>query len=195
MDARRARTERQTRETTVAVEVDLDGSGDAEVATGVAFFDHMLEQLARHGHLDLRVSADGDLEVDAHHTVEDVGIALGEALAEAWGDRAGVERYGDAAVPIDESLARAAIDLSGRPYLVYEVESPVELIGTYETSLTEHFLEAVTANAKVTLHVDLVRGANTHHVHEAVFKAVAVALRRAVAVTGTAVPSTKGSLA
>jgi imidazoleglycerol-phosphate dehydratase len=192
---RRARVDRETRESSVSIELDLDGTGETQVETGVPFFDHMVDQLGRHGRLDLRVRTEGDLEVDAHHTVEDTGIALGQALAEAWGDRAGVERYGDATVPIDECLARAAIDLSGRPYLVYEVETPVELIGTYETTLTEHFFEALTANAKVTLHIDLLRTGNSHHAHEAVFKSVAVALRRAIAVTGSGVPSTKGVLA
>lgn len=191
---RRARTERATRETRITVEVDLDGTGRADVATGVPFFDHMLEQLGRHGRLDLTVAADGDLEVDAHHTVEDVGIALGQALAEAWGEREGVERFGDATVPIDECLTRAAVDLSGRPYLAYDVDTPVDLVGTYETTLTKHFLEAVVANARITLHVELLASGNSHHVHESVFKAVAVALRRAVAVTGAGVPSTKGVL-
>ncbi len=192
---RTGQAERATRETSVDVRVDLDGTGSSDIATGVPFFDHMLEQLARHGHLDLTVKAHGDLEVDAHHTVEDVGIALGGALADAWGDRRGVERFGDATVPIDECLARVAVDLSGRPYLMYDVETPVELIGTYETTLTRHFLESLVANARVTLHVDLLRSGNSHHAHEAVFKAFAVALRRAVAVTGEGVPSTKGSLA
>lgn len=192
---RRARIERATGETTVMVEVDLDGDGDTDVASGVPFFDHMLEQLGRHGRLDLTVRAEGDIAVDAHHTVEDVGITLGQALAHAWGDRAGVARFGDATVPIDETLARAAIDLSGRPYLVCEMDTPVELIGTYETSLTPHFLEALVANARITLHVEVLRTRNSHHAHEAVFKAVAVALRRAVAGGGRGVPSTKGVLA
>ncbi len=189
------RVARKTRETRVSVAVDLDGAGHTDVATGVPFFDHMLDQLGRHARLDLSVKAEGDLEVDAHHTVEDVGLTLGQALAEAWGDRAGVERFGDATVPIDESLTRAAIDLSGRPYLVYRVATPVELIGTYETSLTRHFLEALVSTAGVTLHVHLLESGNSHHVHESVFKAVAVALRRAVAVTGSQIPSTKGVLA
>ena len=192
--ARQGRVERTTKETTIVVEIDLDGSGSSQVETGIPFFDHMLDQLGRHGRLDLTVRADGDLEIDAHHTVEDVGIALGSALAEAWGDRAGVERFGDATVPIDEAITRVAIDLSGRPYLVYDVETPVELIGTFETSLVKHFFEAVVANARITLHVDNLAGENSHHIHESVFKAVAVALRRAVAVTGGGVPSTKGVL-
>jgi imidazoleglycerol-phosphate dehydratase len=186
---------RDTKETRIEVRVDLDGTGISTVATGVPFFDHMLDQLGRHGRLDLTVTADGDLEIDAHHTVEDVGIALGQALAEAWGDRAGVERFGDAAVPIDEALTRVAIDLSGRPYLVWDCEVPIEVIGTtFETSLVKHFFEAVVANARITLHVHNLSGDNTHHTFESVFKAVAVALRRAVRVTGDAVPSTKGVL-
>lgn len=178
----------------MVVEVDLDGSGTADVATGVPFFDHMLDQLGRHGRLDLVVRTDGDLEVDAHHTVEDTGIALGQALAGAWGDKAGIERFGDATVPIDEALARVAVDISGRPYLVYDADTPVELIGTYETSLTRHFFEALVANARMSLHVTCLAGDNSHHIQEAVFKGVAVALRRAVAVTGVGVPSTKGML-
>jgi imidazoleglycerol-phosphate dehydratase len=186
---------RDTKETRIEVRVDLDGTGTSAVATGVPFFDHMLDQLGRHGRLDLTVRADGDLEIDAHHTVEDVGIALGQALAEAWGDRTGVERFGDATVPIDEALTRVAVDLSGRPYLVWDCEVPIEVIGTtFETSLVKHFFEAVVANARVTLHVHNLSGDNTHHTFESVFKAVAVALRRAVKVTGDAVPSTKGVL-
>ncbi|MBW3659368.1 MAG: imidazoleglycerol-phosphate dehydratase HisB [Actinobacteria bacterium] len=192
--SRRGRVERKTKETTIVVEVELDGTGTSDVSTGVPFFDHMLDQLGRHGRLDLRVQADGDVEIDAHHTVEDVGIALGQALAEAWGDRAGVERFGDARVPIDEALTEVAIDLSGRPYLVYEVDTPVELVGTFETTLVKHFFESVVANARITLHVTNVSGDNSHHIFESVFKGVAVALRRAVAVTGAGVPSTKGVL-
>lgn len=185
---------RETGETKVAVTLDLDGPPSTDVSTGVPFFDHMLAQLGRHGRVALTVKADGDLDVDAHHTVEDTGIALGQALAEALGDKAGVERFGDAAVPIDEALARVAVDLSGRPYLVYEADTPVALIGTYETTLTKHFFEALVANARITLHVRKLAGENSHHIQEAVFKAVAVALRRAVAVTGTGLPSTKGLL-
>jgi imidazoleglycerol-phosphate dehydratase len=186
---------RDTKETAIRVEVDLDGSGKVDVSTGIPFFDHMLDQLGRHGRLDLTVQADGDLQIDEHHTVEDVGIALGQALAEAWGDRAGVERFGDAQVPIDEALTRVAIDLSGRPYLVWDVDVPIQLIGTFETSLVKHFWESVVANSRITLHVHNVSGDNTHHVFESVFKACAVALRRAVVrVEGGGVPSTKGVL-
>ena len=191
---RTATVVRQTKETKVEVAVDLDGSGRCDIATGVPFFDHMLDQLGRHGRLDLTVRTDGDLEVDAHHTVEDTGIALGQALAQALGDAAGVERFGDATVPIDEALVRAAVDLSGRPYLVYDADTPVGLIGTYETTLTPHFFEAVVANARITLHVAKLAGAGSHHIQEAVFKAVAVALRRALTRTGTGIPSTKGTL-
>jgi imidazoleglycerol-phosphate dehydratase len=186
---------RETAESRVGVRVDLDGPPRTEIKTGVPFFDHMLDQLGRHGRLDLTVQAEGDLEVDAHHTVEDTGITLGQALAAALGDKAGVERFGDATVPIDEALVRVAVDLSGRPYLVYDAVTPVALVGTYETSLTRHFFEALVANARITLHVRKLAGDNSHHIQEAVFKAVAVALRRAVAVTGDrTVPSTKGTL-
>ena len=185
---------RETKETKVEVRLNLDGTGVNDIATGVPFFDHMLDQLGRHGRFDLTVQTTGDLEVDAHHTVEDTGIALGSALAEALGDKAGIERFGDATVPIDEALVRCAVDLSGRPYLVYDADTPVELVGTYETTLTKHFFEALVANARLTLHVQKLSGEGSHHIQEAVFKAVAVALRRAVAVTGSGVPSTKGTL-
>jgi imidazoleglycerol-phosphate dehydratase len=191
---RAAEINRRTKETHVEVHLDLDGGGRCDIETGVPFFDHMLDQLGRHGRLGLTVRTTGDLEVDAHHTVEDTGIALGQALAEALGDKAGVERFGDATVPIDEALVRVALDLSGRPYLVYDADTPVELVGTYETTLTKHFFEALVANARITLHVQKLAGEGSHHIQEAVFKAVAVALRRAVAVTGSGVPSTKGVL-
>ena len=191
---RRAEIVRETKETKVEIVVDLDGGGITQIATGVPFFDHMLDQLGRHGRLDLTVRTAGDLEIDAHHTVEDTGIALGQALAQALGDKAGVERFGDATVPIDEALVRCAVDLSGRPYLVYLADTPVELVGTYETTLTKHFFEALVANARITLHIEKLSGEGSHHISEAVFKSVAVALRRAVAVTGAGVPSTKGTL-
>ena len=191
---RSAEIVRETKETEVEVRLDLDGSGTTDIATGVPFFDHMLDQLGRHARFDLVVRTDGDTEIDAHHTVEDTGIALGQALKQALGDKAGVERFGDATVPIDEALVRVAVDLSGRPYLVYSADTPVELIGTYETTLTKHFFEALVANAGITLHVQKLAGEGSHHIQEAVFKAVAVALRRAVAVTGVGIPSTKGTL-
>lgn len=195
MSTRTGRVSRDTKETRISVEVDLDGSGTSDVATGIPFFDHMLDQLGRHGRLDLTVKAEGDLHIDAHHTVEDTGIALGQALVEAWGDRAGVERFGDATVPIDEALTRVAVDLAGRPYLVWRVDPPLKVIGeSFETHLVKHFFEALVANARMTLHVDNLSGENTHHIFESVFKAFAVALRRAVAVTGQGVPSTKGVL-
>jgi imidazoleglycerol-phosphate dehydratase len=195
VSTRVGRVSRETKETRLDVVVDLDGTGIVDIGTGVPFFDHMLDQLGRHGRLDLTVKAQGDTDIDAHHTVEDAGIALGQALAEAWGDRTGVERFGDATVPIDESLTRVAIDLSGRPYLVWDCDVPIKLIGTnFETSLVRHFFEAVVANARITLHVHNLSGDNTHHIFESVFKSVAVALRRAVEVTGTGTPSTKGVL-
>ncbi|MGH3665587.1 MAG: imidazoleglycerol-phosphate dehydratase HisB [Egibacteraceae bacterium] len=192
--SRTADVARKTKETSVEVRLDLDGGGTCHISTGVPFFDHMLDQLGRHARLGLTVRTDGDTDIDAHHTVEDTGIALGQALAEALGDKAGVERFGDATVPIDEALVRVAVDLSGRPYLVYDADTPVELVGTYETTLTEHFFEALVANARITLHVQKLAGDGSHHIQEAVFKAVAVALRRAVVVTGDQVPSTKGTL-
>jgi imidazoleglycerol-phosphate dehydratase len=196
MSDRTARVERITKETSVLVELDLDGSGRAEVSTGVPFFDHMLAQLAKHGLLDLSVQATGDIEIDAHHTVEDTALALGQALREALGSKAGICRFGDAAVPLDETLARAAIDLSGRPYLVHaEPAGMAPLIGSYDTTLTRHFFESVTATAGICLHLEAT-GRNPHHIVEAQFKAVARALRAAVAADPRAsgVPSTKGVL-
>ncbi len=194
--SRTARLERVTKETSVLVELDLDGTGAAKVSTGVPFFDHMLAQLAKHGLLDLTVQATGDIEVDAHHTVEDTAILLGQALREALGDKAGISRFGDAAVPLDETLARAAVDLSGRPYLVHsEPAGMAPLIGSYDTTLTRHVFESVTANAGICLHLS-VTGRNPHHIVEAQFKAVARALRAALAPDPRApgVPSTKGVL-
>jgi imidazoleglycerol-phosphate dehydratase len=194
--SRVSRVERVTKETRVVVELDLDGTGTATIGTGVPFFDHMLAQLAKHGLLDLSVAADGDTEIDAHHTVEDTALALGQALREALGDKAGISRFGDAVVPLDESLARAALDLSGRPYLVHdEPERMAPLIGTYDTTLTRHFFESLTATAGICLHLS-VTGRNPHHICEAQFKAVARALRAAVAPDPRApgVPSTKGVL-
>lgn len=195
-EVRRASVERKTKETQIEVEVDLDG-GEVEPSTGVPFFDHMLEQLGRHSNISLRVRSSGDLEVDAHHTVEDTGIALGEALAKALGDKAGIRRYGDATVPMEESLARAALDLSGRPLLEYEVDLPREAVGQYDVELTEEFLQALCRAAGVTLHVSLLRCRNAHHGVEAIFKAVARALGDAVTIdprAGRGVPSTKGVL-
>jgi imidazoleglycerol-phosphate dehydratase len=193
---RTARVERVTKETSVLVELDLDGTGSTDVSTGVPFFDHMLAQLGKHGLLDLFVEATGDIEIDAHHTVEDTALALGQALREALGDKAGICRFGDAAIPLDETLARAAIDLSGRPYLVHSEPAPMApLIGSYDTTLTRHFFESVTATAGICLHLE-VTGRNPHHVVEAQFKAVARALRAAVAPDprSPGIPSTKGTL-
>lgn len=178
------------------VELNIDGGGVSTIDTGVPFFDHMLAQLAKHGGFDLIVTTKGDLEVDAHHTVEDTALALGQALNEALGDRAGLCRFGDALVPLDECLVQSAVDLSGRPYLVHEEPEVVELIGSYDTTLTRHIWESIVATAKITLHVRVISGRNAHHVVEAQFKSVARSLRAAVArddrVVG--VPSTKGTL-
>lgn len=196
MAERRAVVERKTTETDVHVALDLDGN-DVSAATGIPFFDHMLDQLGRHARLGLDVAATGDLEVDAHHTVEDVGIAFGSALAEALGDKAGIRRYGDALVPMEEALAQVALDLSGRPLLVYDAAIPAEQIGQYETVLTEEFLQAFARSGGVTLHVRLVSGRNAHHCVEAIFKALAQALGDAVALDPRAsgqIPSTKGVL-
>lgn len=194
--SRAARVQRTTKESDVLVEIDLDGSGTTDVATGVPFFDHMLAQLGKHGGFDLTVRTTGDLEVDAHHTVEDTSLALGQALREALGDKAGVRRFGDALVPLDEALVQVAVDLSGRPYLVHDEPDLVELIGSYDTSLTRHVWESFVASSQVCLHVRVVTGRNAHHVVEAQFKAVARALRDAVALDArvVGVPSTKGTL-
>jgi imidazoleglycerol-phosphate dehydratase len=193
---RSARVERETKESSVLVELALDGQGSVEVKTGVPFFDHMLAQLGKHGGFDLVVRTQGDLEVDAHHTVEDTSIALGQALREALGDKAGIRRFGDALVPLDETLVQAAVDLSGRPYVVHTEPEIVELIGTYDTTLTRHIWESLAASAQVCLHVRVLSGRNAHHVAEAQFKAVARALRDAVALDArvVGVPSTKGTL-
>jgi imidazoleglycerol-phosphate dehydratase len=194
---RAGRAERAPTETQVAVELNLDGTGTAEVSTGVPFFDHMLNQLARHGRIDLRVKTTGDVEIDAHHTVEDTAIALGEALRAALGDKAGICRFGDALVPLDETLVRAAVDLAGRPYVVHsEPDGMAPLIGTYDTSLTRHFFETLGAAAAICVHLAVLYGRNPHHIVEAQFKAFARALRAAAAADPGArgVPSTKGVL-
>lgn len=188
---------RTTGETDITVEVDLDGSGRVRVDTMLPFFDHMLAQLGRHGGLDLTVEARGDLEIDAHHTVEDVGLALGRAMAEAWGDKAGIRRFASIRVPLDEALVEVALDLSGRPFLHYDVDPPgVKILGDppFDPQLAEEFWRAFTTASAITLHVALIRGKNTHHIVEASFKAVARALRDAVRIEGGGVPSTKGTL-
>ena len=188
---------RSTKETEILVRVDLDGRGKAAVKTGLGFFDHMLEALARHGLIDLTVEAQGDLHVDGHHTVEDTGIALGLAIERALGSRAGIRRYADALVPLDEALVRAVVDVSGRPYLHYAVDIPKwQMLGDYDVFLTPEFFRALVLNAGLTAHIDLVRGDNPHHIVEATFKAFARALDAATALDPrvTGVPSTKGSL-
>jgi len=188
---------RKTRETEVRVRLGLDGSGRAHVETGIGFFDHMLEALARHALYDLDVHAAGDLSVDAHHTVEDVGIVLGQALSQALGERRGIRRYGDATVPLDEALARVVVDVSGRPFLAYHAEPPTwQKLGDYDVALTPEFFRSLATHGGLTLHVDLLRGQNAHHVVEAVFKAAARALGAATRLDPrvTDVPSTKGSL-
>lgn len=182
---------RSTKETEISVRLDLDGSGKVDVSTGLPFFDHMIEQLGRHGGFDLSLSAKGDLEVDAHHTVEDCGIVLGAALAEALGDKAGVRRFASYLLPLDEALIQVALDLSGRPYLVYEVETSPERIGTFDPQLAEEFFRAFVTSANITLHLRTLSGRNGHHVLEASFKGVARALRDAVRVEGGGIPSTK----
>ena len=193
---RKARVERRTGETDVVVDLTLDGAGETSISTGVPFFDHMLAQLGKHARFDLRVKAVGDVEIDAHHTVEDVSIVLGQALREALGDKAGVVRFGDALVPLDETLVQVAVDVSGRPYCVHEEPELVELIGSYDTTLTKHIFESFTSAAQICLHVRVLAGRNAHHVVEAQFKAVARALGAAVALDprGGGIPSTKGVL-
>ena len=195
--SRFASRERTTKETEISIEMDVDGSGLTEVSTGIPFFDHMLSQLGRHGGFDLRVRAVGDLEIDHHHTVEDVGIALGEVLADALGDKAGVRRFASSSVPLDEALVEVALDLSGRPYLHYEVDFPGERILSdppFDPQLIEEFWRAFVVASAITLHITKTRGKNTHHIIEATFKGVAHALRNAVRVEGAGVPSTKGTL-
>jgi imidazoleglycerol-phosphate dehydratase len=195
--SRVARLERLTKETQVLVELDLDGVGVVDVGTGVPFFDHMLAQLGKHGSIDLSVRASGDIEVDAHHTVEDTAIVLGEALREALGDKSGICRFGDALVPLDEALVQAVVDLSGRPYVVHrEPDRMPPLIGTYDTTLTGHFFQTLGSAAGICLHVLVLSGRNPHHIVEAQFKAVARALRAAAALDPRSggVPSTKGVL-
>ncbi len=195
---RLSRRSRRTQETEIDVVLGVDGDGTTDVGTGLPFFDHMLSQLGRHGGFYLTVSARGDLQVDAHHTVEDVGIVLGEALAEALGDKAGVRRFASIAVPLDEALVEVALDLSGRPYLVYEVGLPADVqpLGNppFEPQLAEEFWRALCTAAGITLHIRLRSGRNTHHIVEASFKGVARALRDAVRVESGGIPSTKGTL-
>lgn len=195
--SRTGEAQRKTKETDVRVRLALDGAGRAQVKTGVGFFDHMLEALARHALCDLEIEATGDLQVDAHHTVEDVGIVLGQALSQALGDRRGIRRFGEATVPLDDALARVVVDVSGRPFLAYHADPPTwQKVGDYDVALTPEFFRALATHGGLTIHVDLLRGQNAHHVVEAVFKAAARALGEATSLDPriTDVPSTKGAL-
>ncbi|MDE3240489.1 MAG: imidazoleglycerol-phosphate dehydratase HisB [Paracoccaceae bacterium] len=194
---RKADITRSTSETEISLSIDLDGTGRYDIQTGVGFFDHMLEQLARHSLIDMTVRAKGDLHIDDHHTVEDTGIALGQALARAMGDKRGIRRYGACLLPMDDTLVRAALDLSGRPYLVFDIGFPGAKIGSFDTELVREFFQALSTHGGITLHIDAIRGLNNHHLAEAAFKAVARALRDALEVDprkADAVPSTKGTL-
>jgi imidazoleglycerol-phosphate dehydratase len=191
---RQAEERRETKETTVAVSLNVDGAGATSISTGIAFFDHMLEQLGKHAGFDLQIEATGDLDVDLHHTVEDVGIVLGTALRKALGDKRGVRRFANSLVPLDEALVQVALDLSGRPFLVYAVDPISEWIGTFDPQLAEEFWKGFVDGARVTLHLRSLSGKNGHHVIEASFKGVARALRDAVKIESDDVPSTKGTL-
>lgn len=194
---RTASISRKTAETDIAVEINLDGTGTYKNETGVGFFDHMLDQLARHALIDITTRCSGDLHIDDHHTVEDVGIALGQALAQALGDKRGIRRYGECSLPMDDAQVRCALDLSGRPFLVWNVTLPTQKIGTFDTELVREFFQAFATHGGITLHLDQVHGTNSHHIAEAAFKAVARALRVAVETDprkADAIPSTKGTL-
>jgi imidazoleglycerol-phosphate dehydratase len=194
---RKAAISRKTAETGITVEIDLDGTGQYDNRTGVGFFDHMLDQLSRHSLIDMSVQATGDLHIDAHHTVEDCGIALGQALVQALGDKRGITRYGECHLAMDDAQVRCALDLSGRPYLVCTLDLPAERIGTFDSELVREFFQALATHGGITLHIDRLHGFNSHHIAEAAFKAVARALRQAVEPDprkGDAIPSTKGAL-
>jgi imidazoleglycerol-phosphate dehydratase len=194
---RTASVKRKTKETDIEVSVNLDGTGNAEVATGIGFFDHMLDLLARHSRIDMMVKAKGDLHIDQHHTTEDVGIALGQAVKQALGDMKGITRYASIHMPMDEALTRVAIDISGRPFLVFKAEFGRDKVGSFDTELVAEWFRAFSGNAGITLHVETLYGANDHHIAESCFKGLARALRAAVAIDARArdeVPSTKGSI-
>ena len=194
---RSASLTRNTNETSIAVTLSLDGTGQSDCRTGIGFFDHMLDQLARHALIDLTIKATGDLQIDDHHTVEDCGIVLGQALQQALGDKRGIQRYGGFLLAMDDALIRTALDLSGRPYLVWNVEMPTAKIGTFDTELVREFFQALSTHGGITLHVDRLHGINSHHIAEATFKSVARALRAAIAPdprSPGAIPSTKGAL-
>ncbi|MBT5031788.1 MAG: imidazoleglycerol-phosphate dehydratase HisB [Proteobacteria bacterium] len=197
MSNRTANVERTTNETQICVEVNLDGDGQSDLSTGVPFLDHMIDQIARHGLIDISISAKGDLEIDDHHTVEDIGITLGQAISKAVGDKRGIRRYGHAYVPLDEALSRVVIDFSGRPGLIYPVEYPRARIGGFDVDLLSEFFHGFCNHALITLHIDSLRGENSHHIAETIFKAFGRALRMALEVDpriGDSIPSTKGSL-
>ncbi len=194
---RQASLERQTNETSISVEINLDGTGRYDNETGVGFFDHMLDQLSRHSLIDMKVRTEGDLHIDAHHTVEDTGIALGQAISQVLGDKRGINRYGHCYLPMDETLSRAALDLSNRPFLVWKVNIPSPMLGDMDTELAQEFFQALAQNAGITLHIENLYGTNSHHIVESIFKAVARALRMAIetdARSSSALPSTKGAL-
>jgi len=194
--SRTARIKRVTKESSVTLELNLDGTGQVDVETGVPFYDHMMAQLGKHGGFDLHIRTQGDIHIDSHHTVEDTSIAFGQALKQALGDKSGLTRFGDAMVPLDEACAQVVVDVSGRPYLVHEEPDMIELIGSYDTALTRHIFESIVAGAQIALHVRVISGRNAHHIVEAQFKAFARALRTAVAIDPrvVGVPSTKGVL-
>ncbi|ATX81243.1 imidazoleglycerol-phosphate dehydratase [Mariprofundus ferrinatatus] len=194
--SREAAIERTTKETSIKLSLNLDGSGSADLNSSIPFLDHMLEQIARHGLIDLNVDAKGDLEIDAHHTVEDIGICLGEALREAVGNKAGIVRYGHAYVPLDEALSRVVLDFSGRPGLEYNIQFPKETVGGFDVELFKEFFQAVANHGRITLHIDAIRGDNNHHIIETVFKAFGRALRMALESDPrqSGIPSTKGAL-
>ncbi len=194
---RRAQVSRKTAETEITVDIDLDGTGQYDNQTGVGFFDHMLDQLARHALIDMRITAKGDLHIDDHHTVEDTGITLGQALSQAMGDKRGIRRYGACQLPMDDAQVSCALDLSGRPYLIWNVEMPTQKIGSFDTELVREFFQAFSTHGGITLHVDQIHGFNSHHIAEAAFKAVARSLRDALEHDprkSDAIPSTKGAL-
>ena len=194
---RKGAVTRQTKETSIEASLDLDGSGASDIATGVGFFDHMLDQLARHSLIDMEIRASGDRHIDDHHTVEDVGITLGQALARALGDKKGLTRYAECLLPMDETLTRVAVDVSGRPFLVFRTEFPTERIGAFDTQLVREFFQAFAGNAGLTLHIETLYGLNSHHIAESCFKGVARALKAAIALDPRQterVPSTKGAL-
>jgi len=194
---RQASVQRQTKETDIRVSINIDGGGRADIDTGIGFLDHMLEQIARHGLMDIEIRAKGDLHIDAHHTTEDVGIVLGQAFRQALGEKKGIVRYADAIIPLDEALSRVVVDISSRPWLVWKVDFPTEKIGTFDTELVHEFFYAFAVNAGLTLHVENLYGRNSHHIAETCFKALARALRAAASIDDRMagqVPSTKGSL-